>query len=259
MIQLEKNERKLLYPLFKDMHDTLILTCLEGHMGDAYVDQLPEPSCAKLIIADFCFIAGNTTSEFAEDIVSFTPKEYQNDFLIYVTQNDEWNKLLEQCYGEKCKSFIRYAFYKDASNMKPIKLKEYIQSLPSEYEIKQIDEVIYHQIMLESWSKDLCSSFLTAEDYITRGIGFAVVKDSEIVAGASSYTIYDGGIEIELDTKPEYRQKGLATAVASALILYCLEHDIYPSWDAANLTSVKIATKLGYQFDKEYTCYYVKM
>ncbi len=31
-------------------------------------------------------------------------------------------------------------------------------------------------------------------------------------AGASSYSVYKGGIEIEIDTSSEYRRRGLATA-----------------------------------------------
>ena len=59
----------------------------------------------------------------------------------------------------------------------------------------------------------------------------------EWVAGASSYSMYTGGIEIELDTKEEHRRKGLALAVAARLILECLDRGLYPCWDAANLQS----------------------
>lgn len=74
-------------------------------------------------------------------------------------------------------------------------------------------------------------------------------------AGASSYSVYKGGIEIEIDTSPEYRRRGLATACGARLIIECIDRDLYPSWDAQNVWSVALAEKLGYHFDYEYTAY----
>ena len=78
-----------------------------------------------------------------------------------------------------------------------------------------------------------------------------------IVAGASSYTRYVEGIEIEVDTVPEERRKHLATIVCSALILKCLEEGLYPSWDAQNMNSVRLAESLGYEYDHDYIAYEV--
>lgn len=77
----------------------------------------------------------------------------------------------------------------------------------------------------------------------------------KIVAGASSYSRYKEGIEIEIDTKEEYRRKGLAYVCGAKLILECLKRDLYPSWDAQNKVSVALAEKLGYHFSHEYKAY----
>ena len=82
-----------------------------------------------------------------------------------------------------------------------------------------------------------------------------ILKEGQIVAGASSYTRYRDGIEIEVDTVEPERRKHLATVVCSALILRCLEEGLYPSWDAQNRNSVRLAEKLGYEFDHEYAAY----
>lgn len=84
-----------------------------------------------------------------------------------------------------------------------------------------------------------------------------VKKNGVPVSGASSYSVYNGGIEIQIDTRTDYRRQGLAAAAAAGLILECLDRDLYPSWDAANLWSVALAEKLGYQFDHEYDAYHV--
>lgn len=49
----------------------------------------------------------------------------------------------------------------------------------------------------------------------------------------------------------------LATVAAAALILDCLDNGKYPSWDAANLNSVKLAQKLGYVLEYPYDAYYI--
>ena len=85
----------------------------------------------------------------------------------------------------------------------------------------------------------------------------AILKNGKVVAGASSYTRYKEGIEIEVDTLEEERRKGLALVSCAALILKCLDEGLYPSWDAQNINSVHLAEKLGYEFDHEYTAYEV--
>ena len=65
-------------------------------------------------------------------------------------------------------------------------------------------------------------------------------KRQELVAGASSYTVYDGGIEIQIDTQLKHRRKGLAAACGAKLILECLERGLYPSWDAHDRRSAAL-------------------
>ncbi|GAA0774758.1 hypothetical protein GCM10008908_25150 [Clostridium subterminale] len=83
------------------------------------------------------------------------------------------------------------------------------------------------------------------------------MKDGEIISGASSYSYCEGAIDITIETKPEYKRKGLALACASKVILECMERGLYPQWDASNLLSVSLAQKLGYNVDKEYWVYFI--
>ena len=97
------------------------------------------------------------------------------------------------------------------------------------------------------------SQFSDYENYRNLGIGAVICKDNIIVSGASSYSRYQEGIEIEIDTKEEYRRKGLAYICGAKLILECLERNLYPSWDAHNKGSVALAEKLGYHYSHTYT------
>ena len=240
-------------PILGDWQESLIWSCLQKVMGSIYADDLEHPSSAMAFIADFIFLAGATNRE----LVSYKPGECVNDFVIMVPQNDSWARLIEQCYGEKAKRVSRYAIKKEPDVFNKEHLRNAVNSLPQGYTLQMIDEDIYNQCKANQWSRDLVYQFDTYEKYAALGLGAAVLKDGRIVAGASSYTRYKDGIEIEIDTKPEYRRQGLAYACGARLILECLEHKIYPSWDAQNLWSVGLAEKLGYHFDHEYTAYEV--
>lgn len=89
-------------------------------------------------------------------------------------------------------------------------------------------------------------------------MGAVILKDGEPVSGASSYSGYQGGIEIEIDTREDFRRRGLALICGAKLILECQRCGRYPSWDAQNKGSVALAEKLGYHFEHEYTAYEVQ-
>ena len=112
--------------------------------------------------------------------------------------------------------------------------------------------------MAESWSRDFCSLFRDFADFQRRGLGVGVVLDGKLVAGAASYSVYCGGIEIQIETHCAYRRQGLATACGAALILDCLDQGRYPSWDAHDLRSVSLAEKLGYRRGDPYWVYVLR-
>jgi GNAT superfamily N-acetyltransferase len=176
-----------------------------------------------------------------------------------IPQSEYWGILIEEKYENRFKKYNRYAIKKEKDVFKLNKLQSYIDRLPCEYELLPIDERLYNISGKESWSYDFCSQFSSYSDYRQRGIGFVILHLGKLVCGASSYTVYDGGIEIEIGTRQEYRQRGLATVCASKLILECLKRGLYPSWDAANKESLALAEKLGYHFDKEYVTYEIDL
>ena len=220
-------------------------------MGNAWVDETDNPRSAQIITGDFCFIAGVPNIELVKNI----PAGFPSKCIFMIPHNDEWADLIEQTYKDMCCKFMRYALKKENGVFNRDRLRSFIDKLTPEYQIRKIDETLFNKVLAEEWSADLCSQFKDYAEYEKLGIGFAALHNGEIVSGASSYTVYDKGIEIEIDTKSEYRRKGLALACASRLILECLDRGLYPSWDAANKESVALAEKLGYHFDREYVTY----
>ncbi len=101
------------------------------------------------------------------------------------------------------------------------------------------------------------AQFLGEADFLARGLGVVALRAGEIVAGASSYVVYHGGIEVEIDTRADMRRRGLAAACGARLLLTCFARGLYPSWDAHSPASVALAEKLGYVFDRAYPVYEV--
>jgi hypothetical protein len=223
----------------------MIWSCLQGCMGYAIADNNENPTAAQIVVGDFCFFAGTPNNGLVAQAA--TP--------IIVPQNEEWAIMIESVWGNHVEKSLRYATKKEHEVFSTERLNDYESSLGEEYTLKLFDEEIYDQVIHESWSKDLCSQYANYHDYSKRGIGIAVIYQGLLVSGASSYSVYNGGIEVEIDTKPEFRQKGLATVCGAGLILECLKRGLYPSWDAHDLRSVALAEKLGYRLDHPYTVY----
>lgn len=235
--------------LFKNWEETLIWSCLQGIMGNIYADDLNNPTAAAAVLGDFSFFAGNPNIE----LVSYKPVRCTRTFMIMVPQNEHWKTLITQVYGKRATIISRYAIKKEGDIFDRAKLQMAVDSLPEQYSLSMIDEPLYQLCKAEEWSADLVSQFPNYEKYHALGIGVVICRDNLIVSGASSYSRYREGIEIEIDTRKEYRRKGLAYVCGAKLILECLNRNLYPSWDAHNKSSVALAEKLGYHYSHTYT------
>lgn len=233
--------------LFAGWNETLIFSCLQKIMGKVYVSDPEQPKSAFAFVGCFGFYAGIPDKEMVMD--------RPDGFVIMTPQNNEWAKLIEECYP-LAKKVTRYAIKKDTIFDRTM-LQNEIKKLPAGYELKKIDADIYDQCLENPATEDFVSAFESKEKYLQMGRGMVILKNGIIVAGASSYTRYREGIEIEVDTIEPERRKHLATIACSALILNCLAEGLYPSWDAQNMNSVHLAEKLGYEFDHEYAAYEV--
>ncbi|MDY5576021.1 MAG: GNAT family N-acetyltransferase [Lachnospiraceae bacterium] len=237
--------------LFDGWQETLIWSCLQKVMGHIYVKDTGQIDSAVAVLGDFCFLAGKPDKE----LIMSKSEWCKQDFIIMVPQNEEWGKLIESCLGEKAKKVTRYAIKKELDVFDKSALQEAVNTLPEGFALQMMDEELFWKCKEIAWCKDWVSQYPDYKAYSEYGLGVVILKDGVPVSGASSYSGYLGGIEIEIDTKEEYRRKGLAYVSGAKLILECLEKGWYPSWDAQNKWSVALAEKLGYHFDHEYTAY----
>lgn len=231
--------------IFYGWEETLIYSCLQNVMGKIYVTDKSNPKSAMAYAGCFAFVAG----EVDKELIRNKPE----GFVIMTPQNEAWGKAIEEVFPDSIKR-TRYAIKKNTLFDRPY-LQSLVDRLPDGYKLKNIDSEIYDMCLLNPVFSDFVSSFASKEHYLKMGRGTVIIKDGRIVSGASSYTRYKDGIEIEVDTEESERRKGLATICCAKLILECLDEGLYPSWDAQNLGSVELAKKIGYEYDHAYIVY----
>lgn len=241
---LEKVENKnlgKLRNLFKDIRFYMGHSVLDGTMGEAYVDNISNPNFAILTVRKYCFMSGNIEKENLYELINNKLKQY------IIIPSDNLKIVIEEIYKDNINKLERYSIKK-----KPLfdskQLQEYITKVPEEYSIQEIDKNVAERIKEEKFIN-------ITDNYEKNGVGYYCIYNNEIIGVASSNIFYKDGIEVNIKVKDEYRRKGIATALASKLILKCLEENKEISWDAANLWSVGLAEKLGFEYDSTYNIY----
>ncbi len=243
--------------LFAGMEDTLIQTALEGEMGSVWCCQGDEGPCAACCqTGDFIFTAGDAAAPEARELLQGIAKRLDGRFAILTPPNEAWSGLIRQVFQGRVKAGERYAIHRQSSFDGAV-LQACMDRLPEDVTLAPIAGSVYDLVMAQGWSRDFCSSFSGREDFARRGLGFAAMHGGEVIGGASSYICYHGGIEIEVDTREDWRRRGIAAACCARLILACMEKGLTPSWDAANRESVALAQKLGYREKGAYPVWFV--
>ena len=184
--------------LFAGWEETLIYSCLQKVMGKVFVTDIDDPKSAMAFVGCFGFLAGEPERE----LVTGKP----DGFVIMVPQDDRWSKLIEDCFPD-ARKVTRYAIRKDTV-FDRANLEKMASGLPEGYELRKIDSDIYDLCLQDPVTADFVSAFGSKEKYLEIGRGMVILKDGKFVSGASSYTRYKEGIEIEVDTIVPERRKG---------------------------------------------------
>lgn len=236
-------ERMLLAPLFVGWEEMLVSCALEGSMGRVWRCALPARA-ALCEVGDFLFLAGEAGPE-SDALVRAFARDGRYHILASKTPalHEQAGAALNGC----AQAGERYAFHKETDRFDTGRLAALAQALPEGVSLCLFDAPLYHAALSREWSRDFVSLFASESDYLAHGLGVAALYGGELVGGASSYAWCRAGIEIELDTRADFRRRGIATACAARLVLECLSRGLLPSWDAANRQSARLAQRLGFR------------
>ena len=243
MVQVSGNDLKILRPLFNDIRFYMGKSVLDGKQGKAFTDNKKDPGFAYLQNKFYYFISGNITFEQLKKVIYKITKAGR----CLIVPSDNIGKMLESLFQEQFFKKKRYSIKKN-TRFDLDKLKTYISNLSSKYELKNIDEHLSERIIAENFKN-------ITDNFTENGIGVCCLYNDELIGVCASNIVYNDGIEVNIRTKEGYQRQGIATAMAAKLILECLARGKNVSWDAANLESLKLAEKLGFEYDSAYDVY----
>lgn len=214
-----------------------------------FVDNPSSPTIVEIVQGTFIIFAGDADSDVSIEMMKKVPPHYG----IQPT-NEKWIALAKKIHKENLKSSKRFIF--SSSNLNKKYLEEIMDNNEFSEFLKTIDLDTAIKMNKDELQKCHFFNYDSPEEFVRRSFGFCVEKDNEILAACTACLLSKKSAEISIITNPKFRKKGLATLVAAKFILYCLEHNLTPHWDAANYPSYLLAQKLGYDYVDEYNIYY---
>lgn len=176
-------------------------------------------------------IVASVTDE-CKDIV----KEYINKFTFYhcfETPNMRWlNERLEPLGQTVC--FIAEYYLPDVNLLK---------ELPCEYELRILEKSDFEELYLPEWSNALSSERKHLDVF-----GVGAYDGEKLVGLAGCSADAKEMLQIGVDVLPDYRRKGIASALTSKLALEILKRGKTPFYCTAwsNIRSVRNAVKSGF-------------
>lgn len=224
---------------------------LEGQMGKAFVDNVDYPAVFMIEQGDFwSYLAGDPAGKEAQTML-----ESLSPLRMLMPSAPGWKELLEDVYGERVHPNDRYIF--NSAKVSLSHLEGLIENSPYRDRIVKIDVALAKQALYDCEGFEISAYGLSA-NFVERGIGFCLLDNKKVVGVAYASLICSKGIEISIFVAPDYRRKGIATALGSFLVKDCLEYKMgEPHWDASNPESCKLALRLGYKPVGAYQAYYL--
>ena len=82
--------------------------------------------------------------------------------------------------------------------------------------------------------------------FAEHGFGWGLFADDVLACASTSYAVSARFVEVAIATHPAHRKRGLAACAAAAMIADALGRGLEPHWNAYNLVSKRLATRLGF-------------
>jgi GNAT superfamily N-acetyltransferase len=211
--------------------------------GTIFTDSLEQPTWAVIREATFgtLYPAGQVTKAILTTLVD--EFRQQGDTLIGFWLDAKVDDLLPDVpqYEGRVLDFTNH----------PSNLDDLLQHVPEGCEVRPLDADLHQQ---SPWYVDRLAVQGSIEAILAHEIAFGLVRDSLLVSEASAGKIDNAVVELGTVTHEVHRGKGYSTYISAYCIRECEQHGLQTYWNCntANLPSVAVARKLGYQSEREY-------
>ena len=133
-------------PLFAGWEKGMILSCLQGHMGQVRTRGGHPPESALCAIGDFCFFAGRPDPALVR----------QADRPLLVPRTGDWAPVIRAVWGRRAVPFLRYALCGAPEDFDRDRLAAFAAALPPGFSLSPILAGHYPLLTAQDWSRDLC-------------------------------------------------------------------------------------------------------
>lgn len=226
--------------------------------GRVFVDNLITPKSGLIWLGNndgFIFIGDESNEQFNSTINAFIDHvikpEAKNIGLTWfegIGNHQNWNNTIEMLFKHrKLGSWLQKVYMLKKENYK----QESKPVLEQGYSVHKINKRFYenntirniaflHAKILEFWS--------APESFFSKGIGYCIVYNNEIVSVCFSGFVVDHFHCIDIETLENHRGKKLAQIVAHSFVKDCFENNMVPYWDCmeVNKPSIAVAENLGF-------------
>jgi GNAT superfamily N-acetyltransferase len=249
---LTKAHRLALARAFRDHRRVdLSLDCVvEGQMGQAFTDDPEEPAVFQIQVGPFCYLAGDPRHPAGQALLKTLSPES-----LLMPSSPGWVEAAREVHGDRLEAFPRTSY--SADRLSPSRLEGLLSRSRYAGQLERIDAALAAQVRQAPGHFVDLTSFDSAEDFVERGLGYCVRAAGQVVGAAYTSLVCSRGMEVSIYVEPAHRRRGLATALASQLVLDCLAIKVEPHWDAANIESCDLAEKLGYVRLGSYLAHYL--
>ena len=248
MIELFGREgRTRLLPLFAGRQDALLLSGLQGHMGQAWLSD--SGKSALVMMFGFIFLGGEPDGAFLREAAPLFP----TGFLTF-SGSAEWREEAKRigALGEMIRYDMETPERFDTEKLRRLAVP------PKGYTIVRVDspELYEKCLRAEGDLPDVVRNYPDFAFFAAHAMAFAAFREGQVVAGCGTYAHADGQLEAEIDTHPLHRRRGLALCCGANFLLACVEKRLRPHWDAMTEISAVLAGRLGFLSPRPYPVVY---
>lgn len=136
-------------PLFAGWEKGMILSCLQGHMGQVRTGGGHPPESALCAIGDFCFFAGRPDPALVR----------QADRPLLVPRTGDWAPVIRAVWGRRAVPFLRYALCGAPEDFDRDRLAAFAAALPPGFSLSPILAGHYPLLTAQDWSRDPVRQF----------------------------------------------------------------------------------------------------
>ncbi|MBJ8050833.1 GNAT family N-acetyltransferase [Bacillus cereus] len=255
MKKLSVAEYRKVFPLLEgDTRTTTFAYAVCDQMIDGGVFVNDQLTAGLIITANgIYYVFGDTHDQsYNEDLFSYiktTIEKTEKRFTLF-TSSGEWEMMIEERFSNALRKIPRMKFQRETFEERKRDFNK------NTYKVKRIDksDIERSNEFTEGYYKEYWGS---KEVFLNDGFVFCIEQDGMIVAECVSIFSGNGFAEIDIATHEAYQGKGLAQAVATCFIEYCIQNHIMPCWDCnvENIPSQKLARKLSFHNPVEYSLF----